>query len=158
MIFVILCMPSHFFFGEHIPEREFKSREFAGPELLRNNYIDACAIFRKKVWEAAGGYDGNMPFRGNEDWELWLNSYFNGFRFKFIDEALFDYRIRANSMISEVSTARKTANIDYMLVKHRDAVIRLIDKGVCYEQFYKNDQRNYLRTTLKYLRLFFKNL
>src|SRR5262249_14968078 len=36
--------------------------------ILKGNYIDACAVFRKQVWDECGGYDPLMPQL--EDWEF----------------------------------------------------------------------------------------
>jgi len=147
-----------FFFGDNIPERKFKTHKFDGLALLKYNYIDACAIYRKTVWEKTGGYDEKMPFQGNEDWELWLHSFIAGFKFGFIDEELFGYRITSNSMIANVSKEQTEKNINYMLIKHKDFILDQINDGLCYRQFYQNDQQNYLRTSLKYLTLFFRNI
>jgi hypothetical protein len=38
-------------------------------EKMVDNYIDACAIFRKETWSLLG-YDENMPYQGFEDWEF----------------------------------------------------------------------------------------
>ena len=66
--------------------------------LLLHNYIDACAVYRKSAWERCGGYDTNMPFAGFEDWDLWVRIAGSGGGFYHLDEVLFDYRIRTNSM------------------------------------------------------------
>ena len=73
--------------------------EFDFPRLLVSNYIDACACFRKKVWESLGGYDENM-FLGCEDWDFWLRAYLNNFKFEYVKEVFFDYRVRDNSMVT----------------------------------------------------------
>jgi glycosyltransferase involved in cell wall biosynthesis len=147
-----------FFFGEDIPERKYIARKFDGNELLNYNYIDACAIYRKTVWEGTGGYDEKMPFQGHEDWEFWLNSFIAGFRFEYIDEELFEYRINSNSMIANVSSEKNEKNKDYIILKHKAYILDKIHEGICYKEFYENDQVNYLRTSLKYFVKFFKNL
>ena len=37
-----------------------------------HNYIDACSIIRKSVFDIIGHYDTNLPYQGHEDWDLWL--------------------------------------------------------------------------------------
>lgn len=37
-------------------------------KILENNYIDACALIRKAVFDLVGGYDVIIPFQGHEDW------------------------------------------------------------------------------------------
>lgn len=138
-----------FFLGEDLPERKFQTNEFVGQELIWGNYIDACAIYRRSVWESAGGYDEKMPYQGYEDWELWLSSYLSGFRFKYLDEELYGYTIRSGSMITEVMDEKKRSVChNYMIEKHATAIVKSL-KGVY--DIYKKQQRNYLKTSLKYL-------
>ncbi|MBD0363308.1 MAG: glycosyltransferase, partial [Coleofasciculus sp. C3-bin4] len=66
--------------------------------LLRENYIDTCAVVRKIVWENCGGYDLNIL--GHEDWEFWLHAVKKGWKFYHIPEVMFDYRVRLNSRAS----------------------------------------------------------
>ena len=84
------------------------------------NFIDACAVFRKKAWEEAGGYDESMKL-GYEDWEFWLSVYKHGWQFRRVPEVLFDYRVRPNSL---VNVAKKPENhkktIEYIRQKHVD--------------------------------------
>ena len=39
-------------------------QEFNLLSLIRMNFIDACALYRKKLWEEVGGYDEHMPLIG----------------------------------------------------------------------------------------------
>jgi glycosyltransferase involved in cell wall biosynthesis len=73
------------------------------PELdlgscLWANYIDACAAYRREVWEACGGYDPGASVW--EDWELWIAAAERGWRFHRLDEPAFEYRVRPDSMIA----------------------------------------------------------
>ncbi len=144
------------FFGENIAERRFETHEFDGDKLFVVNYIDACAVYRRSVWEQVGGYDEIMPYQGNEDWEFWLHCHIKGLTFKFINDELFDYRIRTLSMISEVSVENTKAVKNYMIIKHIDHYREHIKKLNDFRLFYKNDQRSYARTALKYLVKAFK--
>lgn len=80
-----------------------EGRKKVGPydfaKLLQSNYIDACACFRRCVWERVGGYDEHMPYMGWEDWDLWLRCSVAGVSFRYVDEVFFDYRVRSGSMI-----------------------------------------------------------
>ena len=147
-----------FFFGDNIPERKFETQDFDGDELLFGNYIDACAIFKKSVWQQVGGYDETMPFPGHEDWDFWIGCFFNGFKFNFINEELFGYRIAKNSMISNISTDKLQANHDFIILKHKKQILDQIRKKSYYQKFHENDQRNYLRTSVKYLVKSFKRM
>jgi glycosyltransferase involved in cell wall biosynthesis len=90
-----------------------KPGEFNLQRIMFGNYIDACAIIRKSVIEEVGYYD-NMKIMGLEDWDLWLRIGFKGYRFKYIDETLFYYRVTANSMMKALNENIKKQNeIEY---------------------------------------------
>jgi glycosyltransferase involved in cell wall biosynthesis len=147
-----------YFFGEDIKERRFVTHEFDGDKLFVTNYIDACAVYRKTVWEVVGGYDENMPSQGNEDWEFWLSCYIKGFRFQFLDEELYEYRITGNSMLSKVSMEKTIAVRNYLMSKHIDFYREQFLALNTFKLFFLNDQKDYLRTTAKYFYKWIKNL
>ena len=73
---------------------------FERDRLLQWNYIDACAVYRRSIWEQNRGYDGTMPVQGLEDWDFWLGALENGWEFEYVPDILFDYRITESSMIA----------------------------------------------------------
>jgi glycosyltransferase involved in cell wall biosynthesis len=94
----------------------WQSKPFDFSEILLNNYIDACAGFRKSAWEKLGGYDENMPIMGFEDWDLWLRMGNAGCRFEYVNEIFFDYRVRDNSMLSD-AWEKRSILLDYIFNK-----------------------------------------
>ncbi|URC13082.1 glycosyltransferase family A protein [Flavobacterium sp. B183] len=94
----------------------WQSKSFYFPEILLNNYIDACAGFRKSTWVKLGGYDENMPVMGFEDWDLWLRMGNIGCKFEYVNEIFFDYRVRDNSMLTDAWEKRKVL-LDYIFNK-----------------------------------------
>ena len=85
------------FFGErsgrwYVPDFNLLS-------LIRMNFIDACALYRKRLWKEVGGYDEQMPWMGVEDWDFWLRLAFHGGTFVHLPKIGFDYRVRSDSMI-----------------------------------------------------------
>ena len=95
------------FFGErsgrwYIPDFNLLS-------LIRMNFIDACALYRKSLWEEVGGYDEQMPWMGVEDWDFWLRVAAHGGTFVHLSKIGFDYRVRSDSMIVKV------IGFDYLL-------------------------------------------
>ena len=102
--------------------------EFDRVRLLRWNYIDACAVFRKLVWEQNGGYDGTMPVQGLEDWDFWLGATERGWGFSYVPEILFDYRVARESMITRAAS-RISEVESFIASKHarlyRDAYLEL---------------------------------
>ena len=92
-------------------------------EMLFLNYIDACAMFRRTVWEEVGGYDENMPRQGVEDWEFWLSAYSLGWKFEHIDEIAQDYRAVDGSMLQKLKEGENYLLCkEYVFRKHPDLV------------------------------------
>jgi hypothetical protein len=74
---------------------------FEQDRLLQWNYIDACAMYRRSIWEQNQGYDSSMmPIQGLEDWDFWLGALEHGWEFAYVPEVLFDYRIAEQSMVT----------------------------------------------------------
>jgi glycosyltransferase involved in cell wall biosynthesis len=93
--------------------------EFNLQNMMVENQIDACAVYRKSVWEAVGGYDEKMPIMGYEDWDMWLNMTFKHYKFHYVPEILFDYRVLGNSMLRSVSSSNKKLLYKYMDEKYK---------------------------------------
>lgn len=145
------------FFGENIVSRKFSTNEFDGIQILTGNFIDACAIYNRKVWVKNEGYDKNMPFCGVEDWEFWINSFKNKFKFHFIDEELYYYRVSSNSMISEtILNDKDNKNFEYIITKHWILYIETIGKLNYYKKRMEFEEENPIRTMLKYFVRIFK--
>lgn len=75
--------------------------EFNLLSLIRRNFIDVCALYRKRLWEEVGGYDEQRLLMGLEDWDFWLRVTLLGSRFVHIPEIGFDYRVRKDSVIAQ---------------------------------------------------------
>ena len=82
-------------FGEQTGR--WQVQEFDLLSLLRMNFIDVCALYRKALWEEVGGYDEEMPWMGVEDWDFWLRVAAHGGTFVHLSKIGFDYRVRADS-------------------------------------------------------------
>jgi GT2 family glycosyltransferase len=66
-------------------------------KMLRNNRIDACAVFRRRLWEECGGFDEDLT-AGYEDWDLWLSAIECGWDFRYVPQVLYAYRVRPDSL------------------------------------------------------------
>jgi glycosyltransferase involved in cell wall biosynthesis len=99
--------------------------EFDFLRLAMGNFIDACALFRRQIWEEIGGYDEKMPHMGWEDWDFWLRTISYGWQFKHLDEIAFDYRVRACSMLQETNRHQSELT-SYIFNKPENRILRLI--------------------------------
>lgn len=90
------------------PRHELNPADF----FIRNQQT-CSTLFRKQMWKDLGGYDESMT-RGYEDWELWIRATKNGMTGFQIDEPLFFYRRKENSMIT--SSREKDASIKKQII------------------------------------------
>jgi len=90
--------------------------------LCIGNYIDACAVIRRELWQDCGGYDTQIPDRlGYEDWDLWLTAAAKGWKFHHEPQVLFDYRVRADSMVAGCNLPENRQRLmHYFCAKHID--------------------------------------
>lgn len=116
--------------AEYIGNRSGRWRvgPFEPSRLLQWNYIDACAFYRRSIWEQNSGYDGTMPVQGFEDWDFWLGALERGWQFYYVPEILFDYRVANESMITRTAGSESQV-AEFIGRKHgslyRDAWLRL---------------------------------
>ena len=104
------------YFGERnglwkVAEYEFKT-------ILAGNYIDACAIYTKKLWIEVGGYDENMPYQGHEDWDFWVALGVLNIKFYHLNKITFRYFVSKNSMIRSFTDKMQQSNNDYIFKKY----------------------------------------
>src|SRR6266478_1291660 len=92
--------------------------EFDLLSLIRAGFIDACALYRKHLWEEVGGYDEHMPWMGVEDWDFWLRVASHGGTFVHLPKVGFDYRVRKDSV------SVKTIGFDYRVRRDPWEVIK----------------------------------
>ena len=98
----------------------WKMAKFDLEQLFVQNYIDACAFYRKSLWKEVKGYDEKMPYQGTEDWELWLAFGIRGVKFFRLNRIVFKYRISENSMIQSYTDEIKRANDIYIVQKYAE--------------------------------------
>ena len=81
--------------------------------ILYDNPPSPSSLFRRRVWKAVGGFKKNMS-DGFEDWEFWVNVFKHDFKFQYIPETLFYYRIKEDSLY--VSAKQKDLYLNAKLV------------------------------------------
>ncbi|MDI5887395.1 glycosyltransferase family 2 protein [Flavobacterium yafengii] len=104
------------YFGK---KNEFwKVEEYKLEKILIENYIDACAIYKKVLWQQVGGYDENMPYQGLEDWELWIAFGVINVNFFHLNKITFKYYLSENSMIRSFTNEMTLLSRDYIIKKY----------------------------------------
>lgn len=68
--------------------------------LMYVNIHDYCSLYRRKVWQVAGGYSPAM-YLGAEDWNFWVAAAKHGFKSYHLPLPLFLYRNRESTMVAE---------------------------------------------------------
>lgn len=136
-------------------EEIIKVGDYNIQSLLAGNYIDACAIFRKDVWEKTGGYDEHMPIQGLEDWDFWLTAAEQGFNFFYIPEALFYYRVSEKSMIKNLIGRPELLKLEeYVYSKRIPYLIDIYRKKIYGDIYLKNyENKHPFFTAYKHIRV-----
>lgn len=128
------------------------------PTLMARNYIDVCCLLRREVYEKIGGFDTSAVLN-QEDWEYWIRAAKAGFKFHFVDEVFYDYRIHHRSTTSSINDETYRAAREYIYNKYPE--LMMDSYFYLTEQFhsYREDKKRPLRSFFKYifLKVFKKN-
>lgn len=117
-----------------------RSGEFDIEQLVIINMIDICSVVRRSAYDDVGGFDMYLSRLGLEDWEIWFTFYEKGWKFHYLPEPLFDYRVHDVSRTQTVANKNLDTIIPYVHRKHIETVAK------CYTSLYY--QRNQLQTSL----------
>ncbi len=134
-------------------------------EMIERNRIDACACFRKSIWERVGGYDERMGPRpdetgcamGLEDWDLWLRCICVGAAFRHVPEHFFAYRVRGTSMVNTTTKNNRPAVVEHIFNKPELRFLRGLREAymACHERERQRPEltgRDMLRMMLERIR------
>ena len=106
-------------------------------EMIDQNQLDACAVFRKSMWESLGGYDPNV--RCLEDWEFWLHAIKKGGRFKRLPILSIEYRVREGSLSRSGSLRKHVRNIRKVVwSKHPELLAQFAPRWILAASFGAN--------------------
>ncbi len=127
--------------AEYFGERNglWKVDQYNFKKILTGNYIDACAIYRKKNWVDVGGYDENMPYQGHEDWEFWIALGVLNVTFYHLNKITFKYFVSKYSMIRSFTDTMEQLNNDYIFKKYNKQYQKSYRE--IYSLFEKNERR-----------------
>lgn len=138
------------FFGT-TTNAQFHPAEFDMIKILHSNYIDMCSMVRKETWQEVLGLDEDRRLIGHEDWEFWIRIGETKWKFFHLNEVLFDYRIRTDSLTTQAAQDQKLAQmLSYVYGKHWELYrkyYKYLDRQFAY---YKYDQARPLRAFVKF--------
>ena len=139
------------FFGESAKPR-FATQHFDMFKLLGENYIDICSVVRRKVWEDVGGLDENRDIMGYEDWEFWISVASHGWKFQYVNEILYEYRVRTDSLFIQASDQESSMKmLQYVYGKHLNLFAQHHSELYHKYLYYQNDRKKPLRSFIKYI-------
>jgi glycosyltransferase involved in cell wall biosynthesis len=140
-----LCYCKARFFG--LKAGLWKLPAYTWQTMMCGNVIFPTAMYRKKDWERAGGYDESL-IDGLEDYAFWLHLLSPGRPVACIDEVLFHYRIKPNSRSAQMIRDKQQAAQDALFRSCQDIFTsnaRLLVEGVRQLQ-HERDVKNCLLT------------
>lgn len=89
--------------------------------LLDANTVNGAALVRRTALERVGGFDETMH-DGCEDWDIWITLVEQGFPGRILEQVLFYYRRRADSMSRVMMTGDRHPHLFRRLVeKHTES-------------------------------------
>jgi glycosyltransferase involved in cell wall biosynthesis len=137
------------FFGASGDEL-FRQDVFHLPTLMARNYIDACCLFKRKVYETIGGMD-EAKVLNQEDWEYWIRAGVAGFKFRFVDEFFYDYRVHEKSTTNSINDETYHAAREYVYRKYPEQVLESYFYISRQFNAYREDKNRPLRSLFKFL-------
>ena len=130
---IIYCICKRF--GEN--NKLLYLKEFSIETILQTNVVFCSAMFKREDYDKTNGYNINMKY-GFEDWDFWLTMIENNKTFYRINEILFYYRIKENSMYSNIT--REKENYNKSILQIRKNHIKLYSK---YEECLNKENKGF---------------
>jgi glycosyltransferase involved in cell wall biosynthesis len=96
------------------------------------NQIAVCSVIRKQIFDECGYFDEWLSKPGLEDWEFWIRVGQSHWKFKKIDEVLFEVSVNDSSRTYQVANKNIDAIKEYVYRKHA-----LLLASVYNETYYK---------------------
>ncbi|MFT5824257.1 MAG: glycosyltransferase involved in cell wall biosynthesis [Crocinitomix sp.] len=114
---VVYAKP-HFIGSVNDSSIRFNTHSFSFDALLAGNYIDMCSLVRRQAFLEVNGFDEERDLIGWEDADLWIRIAQTRWKFYFIDEVLFDYRVRTDSLMGVADQNKRELMLNYLGKKH----------------------------------------
>lgn len=103
--------------GKYMPGCELRLDQLTIEAERLSNRLFYCSLFRTSLLREAGGYNGRM-IHGYEDWDLWIDLMQRGARLAAVNEVLFHYNTRADSMLQDTEKNWRDWCLDEMARHH----------------------------------------
>lgn len=116
------------YFGQR--DSLFASRPFDPQALARENFISACSLIRKSVFDAVGGWDRGFKLR--EDWELFVRIWHAGYRGAFLAEPHLHYRKHKEPTRKKTRTPKNIVMARLIYLYPRFFIRKLLKKPLRY--------------------------
>lgn len=130
------------FFGDK--NSRLATDDFDPKKMLSRNLLFCSAVFYKKDWQKVKGYNKNMKY-GFEDWDLWLSFMEQGKKFYKLDETVFLYRWRSESMLNSMTEKKKLAMRVQLFKNHQQLYLDHL------EDFFANVDFDNIRQSRSYI-------
>lgn len=104
--------------GSYMPGTDMPIGDVTVEIEWANNHFWYASLCRTELLREVGGWNGRMV-HGYEDWDLWIDLLKRGARFGGVDELLFHYTTRADSMLAQI-TGRMHREIVLEMRRHHD--------------------------------------
>ena len=82
-----------------ISNQLIRAADYDFSQLVRNNQLNYCSLYKREIWDTVGGYDPNIC--GYEDWDFWISCGKKGYIARRLPEPLFFYRVKEVSLFTE---------------------------------------------------------
>lgn len=137
------------FFGDTGSAR-FMTGPFDINKMLIENYIDICCLIKRETFDKIGGFDEERLILGFEDWEFFIRAFSLGHTFEYLDEPVYDYRIRSGSVSQQHSYEHMKAVKHYVYKKHTTVLTGVLNWYREQHNICLADQKRPFRSFLKY--------
>ena len=102
-------------------DTDMQIRKYSYQQLLKGNIFPATALYRRSDYESTPGYNEAMLYQGWEDWDFWLSLLGPDDKVYQVDETLFYYRRKAESMITCLEDESKRRELRRQIfLSHRE--------------------------------------
>lgn len=108
--------------------------------FIWGNCIFCSAVYKRSDYDQTNGYNPNMA-HGLEDWDFWLSLLKKEDHIFRIDEILFYYRVKENSMVKDLVSHHLEENLIQLCRNHPDIYKPYYDRLVLYHSYTEETER-----------------